>query len=89
MPSQMKRGKKKADFIVLKRGLPFCSLLLLFQKASYLFKAHKAIAGYLHQLMSGVNVMTPLRTRWPNQVVRRERLLGEGRELSLLTVKGD
>lgn len=55
-PSQMKREKKKADFIVLKRGLNLCPLLLLFQKASQLFKAPRAIAEYLHQLMTGTEL---------------------------------
>lgn len=88
MPSQIKRGKKKADFIVLKRGLTFCPLLLLFQKASYLFKACKATAGYLQQLMTGTELGGQIRWwegrgslgkeenchYWPSKVIRHTQL---------------
>lgn len=52
----MKRENKKADFIVLKRGLTFPPLLLLFQKASQLFKTYRAIVEYLQQLMTGAEL---------------------------------
>lgn len=49
-------GRKRLIFLVLKRGRTFCPLLLLFQKALQLFKARKAIAEYLCQLMTGTEL---------------------------------